>query len=116
MTKSDSVSKSAPVSGPLSGLVGESRGLNEAVSVMRLLSNPQRLKIMCHLCTEGELCVGDLLERMDLSPSAMSQHLARLRSDGLVETRKYRQSVYYRVERQDVAKILWTLHSLYCGC
>lgn len=100
----------------LSGLVGTSAGLEEAVSVLRLLSNGQRLKILCHLSTEGELCVGELLERLDLSASALSQHLAKLRHEGLVGTRKERQTVYYRVVREDVAKILWTLHGLYCGC
>lgn len=100
----------------VSALMAEAGGLTEAVSVLRLLSNAQRLKLLCHLCTEGELSVGALLERVELSPSAMSQHLARLRSEGLVETRKERQTVYYRVEREDVARILQTLHGLYCGC
>lgn len=100
----------------LRGFVGTNAGLEEAVSVLRLLSNGQRLKILCHLSTEGELCVGELLERLDLSASALSQHLAKLRHEGLVGTRKDRQTVYYRVVRDDVAKILWTLHGLYCGC
>lgn len=100
----------------LSDLTVEAGGLAEAVTVLRLLSNAQRLRLLCHLCTEGEMCVGALLERLDLSPSALSQHLARMRSEGLVETRKERQVVYYRVEREDVARILRTLHALYCGC
>jgi DNA-binding transcriptional ArsR family regulator len=100
----------------LSQWMGEEAGLSEAVGVMRLLSSAPRLKILCHLCTEGEMSVGALLERVPLSPSALSQHLGRLRSEGLVETRKERQTVYYRVEREDVARILWTLHGLYCGC
>lgn len=100
----------------LTDLTVEAGGLAEAVTVLRLLSNAQRLRLLCHLCTEGEMSVGALLSRVDLSPSALSQHLARMRSEGLVETRKERQVVYYRVGREDVTRILQTLHALYCGC
>lgn len=97
----------------LEGLT-ESDGVKEATAVMRLLSHPERLKILCHLGVEGELCVGAILERIPLSGSALSQHLAKLRKEGLVGTRKDRQTVYYRVERADVLEILGTLHGLYC--
>jgi len=95
--------------------MAESPGLEEATMVLRLLSHPERLKILCHLGVEGEMNVGELLERIELSASALSQHLAKLRQESLVETRKVKQSVYYRVEREDVLKILSTLHGLYCS-
>ncbi len=79
-----------------------------------LLSNPQRLRILCHLTDEGELSVGALVERLDLSPSALSQHLAKLREHDMVETRKVSQSVYYRISRPDIKRILELLHELYC--
>jgi DNA-binding transcriptional ArsR family regulator len=92
----------------------ESEGLAEAVSVLGLMSHKDRLKVLCHLSQEGELSVGELLERIELSASALSQHLATLRSQGLVTTRKERQTVYYRVDREDVGKLLETLYGLYC--
>ena len=91
-----------------------SEGVREATAVMGLLSHPERLKVLCHLTTEGELSVGELLGRIELSGSALSQHLAKLRGHGLVATRKERQTVYYRVGREDVGKILETLYGLYC--
>ncbi|HSH10069.1 MAG TPA: metalloregulator ArsR/SmtB family transcription factor [Oceanipulchritudo sp.] len=93
----------------------DKRGVKEATSVLGLLSHPERLKVLCHLSMDGELSVGQLLERIELSGSALSQHLAKLRRHGLVVTRKERQTVYYRVGRQDVGKILETLYGLYCG-
>lgn len=88
--------------------------VEKAVRLLRLLSHGERLKILCHLGEEGELSVGKILERTHLSGSALSQHLAKLRKEGLVGTRKDRQTVYYRVVREDVLAILKTLHGLYC--
>ncbi|MCH2155734.1 MAG: metalloregulator ArsR/SmtB family transcription factor [Opitutales bacterium] len=85
-----------------------------AAQTLTLLSNRQRLRILCHLAKEGELSVAELLERVHLSPSALSQHLARLREDDFVRTRKVRQSVYYRIVRDDIHKILEVLNELYC--
>jgi DNA-binding transcriptional ArsR family regulator len=68
------------------------------------------------LCTllEGERSVGDLVEKIGLSQSALSQHLARLRRDGLVRTRRSSQTIYYRVAGAEAPAVLATLHSLYC--
>jgi len=100
--------------GKLGGM-SASAGVGEAVAVLRLMGHGERLKVLCHLAGDGELSVGQLLERIELSPSALSQHLARLRRHGLVATRKERQTVYYRVGRPDVHRLLETLHGLYCG-
>jgi DNA-binding transcriptional ArsR family regulator len=89
--------------------------VEKAVGLLRLMSHKERLRILCHLGLEGELSVGEILERIDLSGSALSQHLAKLRKEGLVGTRKERQTVYYRVTREDVLTVLKTLHGLYCG-
>ncbi|MFP4283081.1 MAG: ArsR/SmtB family transcription factor [Opitutales bacterium] len=91
-----------------------SAGVTEATAVLRMLSHPERLRVLCHLVADGELAVSELLERVELSPSALSQHLAKLRAQQLVSTRKHRQTVYYQVERDDVREILETLHRLYC--
>ena len=94
--------------------MANSSGLEEATTVLSLLSHADRLRVLCKLSTEGEMSVGDLLKGIDLSGSALSQHLAKLRQHGLVATRKDRQHVYYRVGRDDVEEILKTLYGLYC--
>ena len=67
----------------------------EIAEILSLLGNEKRLTIMFHLLEE-ELCVGEISDRVSLSQSALSQHLAKLRAGGLVETRRVRQNVYYR--------------------
>lgn len=86
----------------------------EAASVMRSLSNESRLLVLCHLGENGELSAGALTRRVGLSQSALSQHLARLREDGLVATRKEAQTVFYRVADPKVHRVLALLHELYC--
>lgn len=68
--------------------------LDAAVKILKALSNEKRLKIMCAL-QEGEKNVGELEAIIGLSQSALSQHLARLRKDGLVITRRHAQTIYY---------------------
>jgi DNA-binding transcriptional ArsR family regulator len=80
---------------------------------LRTLGNEHRLLILCTLL-EGERSVGDLVEKIGLSQSALSQHLARLRRDGLVRTRRSSQTIYYRVSGAEAPAVLATLHSLYC--
>lgn len=91
-----------------------SSGLEEATAVLSLMSHGDRLRVLCKLSTRGEMSVGELLEGIELSGSALSQHLAKLRDHGLVKTRRDRQNVYYRVGRDDVEQILKTLYGLYC--
>lgn len=86
-----------------------------AARMMAQLSHPQRLRVLCHLVEEGELSVGDLLERIPLSASALSQHLAKMREDELLVADRRAKNVYYRIEREDVRQILALLHDLYCG-
>ena len=86
----------------------------EAASLLRTLSNESRLLVLCYLAESGELVVGDLVERIGLSQSALSQHLARLRKEGLVTTRKEAQCVYYRICDPRAQQILVLLHDLFC--
>lgn len=86
----------------------------EAAGVLRSLSNESRLLVLCHLAERYELSAGELTRRVGLSQSALSQHLARLREDGLVATRKDAQTVFYRVADPKVHRILALLHELYC--
>lgn len=86
---------------------------NQAANLLRALANENRLMIMCTLLA-GELSVGELNNKIPLSQSALSQHLASLREAGLVSTRKEAQTVYYQVRGDDAHKIIAVLRSIYC--
>lgn len=86
----------------------------QAAAMLRALANEQRLLILCNL-TAGELSVGQLQERLPLSQSALSQHLAVLRETGAVRTRRAAQSVFYALRPGPAARIVRTLHRIYCG-
>lgn len=86
----------------------------EAARLLRLLGNENRLLLLCHLVAEGEMTVGALAEAIGLSQPALSQHLARMREDGLVETRKAAQTVFYRLSDPKAARLLGVLRDLYC--
>ena len=87
--------------------------VDDAAAMMSALSHPARLLVLCRL-VEGELSVGALAQMAELSPSALSQHLAKLRALNLVKTRKEAQTVYYSLSGHEVQAILETLHELYC--
>lgn len=86
----------------------------EAAVLLRSLGNEQRLLVLCHLIG-GELAVGELQSRLDLSQSALSQHLAVLREAELVRTRREGLQVFYSVAPGPAQPLLATLHSIYCG-
>ena len=86
----------------------------EAVSVLKSIAHEGRLLVLCYLSEAGEMSVGELTERVGLSQSALSQHLAKLRAEGLVATRKQAQTVYYRIDQPKVLTLLSVLHDLYC--
>ena len=85
-----------------------------AVSVLKSIAHEGRLLVLCYLSEAGELSVSQLVDRIGLSQSALSQHLAKLRAEGLVATRKEAQTVFYRVADDKVLTLLGTLHDLYC--
>lgn len=87
---------------------------DDAARLLKALSNRSRLMILCSLAL-GELTVGQLNQRVPLSQSALSQHLAVLRRDGLVHTRRAAQTVYYRLAEGPAGRIIETLHEIYCG-
>ena len=86
----------------------------EAVSVLKSIAHEGRLLVLCYLSEAGEMSAGALAERVGLSQSALSQHLAKLRAEGLVATRKQSQTVYYRIDQPKVLTLLTVLHDLYC--
>lgn len=86
----------------------------QAAALLRTMANEKRLLVLCYLVAEGELTVGQLQERVSLGQSALSQHLARLREESLVATRKEAQTVYYRVSDPRAEQVLALLHDLFC--
>lgn len=76
------------------------------------IGNGKRFAIMCHLLG-GELSVGEIAERVDLSQSALSQHLAKLRAMGLVETRRERQMIFYSCSSDKVRDVMLTLDTIF---
>lgn len=86
----------------------------EAAGLLRALSSPPRLLVMCYLAACGELSAGELIARVGLSQSALSQHLAKLREQGLVAYRRESQSLRYRVADPKALRLLHLLHELFC--
>ncbi|WP_440054799.1 metalloregulator ArsR/SmtB family transcription factor [Pseudoalteromonas sp. T1lg65] len=85
-----------------------------AEALLKLMANKNRLMILCTLQQE-ELSVSELNERIPLTQSALSQHLASLRSAEIVTTRREGAVIYYRVSDERVAKLLASLYSIFCG-
>jgi len=85
-----------------------------AEKMLKMLANQSRLRILCSL-VNGEKSVNELEESVDLSQSALSQHLAKLRTAGIVSTEKRGQSVFYSLASVEVNAILSTLYLIYCN-
>jgi ArsR family transcriptional regulator len=85
----------------------------EAVELLRSLSHPQRLLVLCALGNE-ERSVAELRELLDIDQVPMSQQLMRLRADGLVEARREGTTVHYRITRPEVLTVIEALHSAFC--
>jgi ArsR family transcriptional regulator, virulence genes transcriptional regulator len=89
------------------------RNAGAAARLLKTLANDQRLRVLC-LLIGGELSVGQINDRIDLSQSALSQHLAKLREEGLVTTRREAQTIYYSLVGGPVQAIIQALHDIYC--
>lgn len=85
-----------------------------ASTLLKAMSNQHRLMILCQL-VPGEKSVGELERIIGLSQSALSQHLARLRRDQLVKTRRSAQTIYYSLNGEEASAVIETLYGLYCG-
>ena len=85
----------------------------KAAALLRLLGNEKRLMVLCQLA-DGELSVGQLQARIGTSQSALSQHLALMREQGLVATRRQSQTIYYRIEDPAALRVIQTLAELFC--
>ena len=86
----------------------------QAAALLQAVGNPHRLMVLCLLMGQGEMTVGALNEVIALSPSALSQHLAKMREEGLVTYRREAQTLYYRIDNPSVAKLIATLKDIIC--
>ena len=84
-----------------------------AANLLRALANERRLMILCQL-TDGERTVGELQARVGLSQSALSQHLAMLRAQRIVATRREAQTIWYRIADPAAVKVVATLAEIFC--
>lgn len=89
-------------------------GAAKAAAMLRVVSNEHRLLVLCLLIEHGEMTVGELLEQVALSQSALSQHLAKMREEGLVTYRRESQTLHYRIDNPNVARLVATLKSIFC--
>jgi DNA-binding transcriptional ArsR family regulator len=96
------------------GLAELERKAADAASLLKLLANENRLLILCRLALQGEMSVSNLTEAAGLSQSALSQHLAKMRQEGLVATRRDRQTIFYRIADPNAAKLLKALKGIFC--
>ncbi|KJS44360.1 MAG: ArsR family transcriptional regulator [Rhodospirillaceae bacterium BRH_c57] len=85
-----------------------------ASALLKAMSNEHRLLILCQL-SRGEKSVGELERLIGLSQSALSQHLARLRRDSLVQTRRSAQTIFYSLKGEEASTVINTLYGLYCA-
>ncbi|MEO6023260.1 MAG: metalloregulator ArsR/SmtB family transcription factor [Burkholderiales bacterium] len=103
------MSRSHPVIDPdvLRGAAGQ------AVGALKLLANEDRLILLCQL-SQGEMCVSDLEEKLDIHQPTLSQQLGILRSEGVVNTRREGKNIYYCIADPAMLQILAVLYRLYC--
>jgi DNA-binding transcriptional ArsR family regulator len=87
---------------------------SHACELLKAMANECRLMILCQLA-EGEKTVGELQQLLGLSQSAVSQHLAILRREKIVRSRKHAQSVSYSLAGDEATMVMETLHDVFCG-
>lgn len=91
--------------------------LKNAVGLLKLLSHPVRLSILCNLLHKGEMNVTEIVEAEGgaAGQSQISQFLGKMRSEGLVTSRKEAQAVYYKIDSTEAKKVVQALYETYCG-
>ncbi|HVZ53872.1 MAG TPA: metalloregulator ArsR/SmtB family transcription factor [Pseudolabrys sp.] len=103
-----------PTRGGDVGLAELERKAAEAAKLLKLLGNEHRLLILCRLSLRREMSVNELVEAVGLSQSALSQHLAKLREDGLLGTRRDAQTIFYHLADANAIRLLALLRDIYC--
>lgn len=99
----------------MSAAVEELEGkADEVATLLRAIANENRLLILCRLVTSREESVGRLAEMVGLSQSALSQHLARMRAEGLVTFRRDGQTLWYRIADPRLERLFAAMHEIFC--
>ena len=98
---------------PLDPAAFEAKAIDVA-DTLRALANARRLQVLCVLMESGEANVGTLVERIGIGQSALSQHLAKMRDEGLVTFRRESRTLWYRIADPNVTELMGTLDRLYC--
>jgi len=88
--------------------------VGDAARLLKLVGNEKRLLILCRLVGHKEMSVGALADAVGLRQSALSQHLAMMRDDGLLATRRDAQTVFYSLADPNVTRLLQLLKDIYC--
>ncbi len=89
------------------------RHAGDAAHFLKLMANPHRLMVLCHLL-DSEMSVSEINRHVPLSQSALSQHLAVLRNSGMVSTRRDQQTIYYSLANRGVEAIIAELYEQFC--
>lgn len=87
----------------------------DIAAMLKALGNERRLMILCQLVAHGEMSVGKLGEAIQLGQSALSQHLAKMRDEGIVSTRREGQTIWYRISDERVEELMGNLYRIYCA-
>lgn len=90
------------------------RHAEDAAQFLKLMANPHRLMVLCHLL-DTEMSVSSINQHLELSQSALSQHLAVLRNSGMVQTRREQQTIYYSLANEGVRAIIAELYEQFCA-
>jgi DNA-binding transcriptional ArsR family regulator len=104
------VAETLPSAEELQTLASKARA---ATRLLKLMASEPRLMLLCQL-GQGEHAAGELAQRAGLSQTAASQHLAKLRAEGVVDTRREGQTIYYRLVDPSAARIIELLYEIYC--
>jgi DNA-binding transcriptional ArsR family regulator len=86
----------------------------KASDLMKTLGHKDRLMVLCHLAS-GEKSVGELASLLDIPQSPLSQHLARMRKESLVTTRREAQTIFYSISSGKAGRMVELMHELYCS-
>lgn len=86
----------------------------EAASFLKAMASPHRLMILCQL-VNGEKCVGDIMQETGIPQTSMSQHLNRLKEEGIIDFRRDHRTLYYRIEDKDALKLMHTMYEIFCS-
>ncbi|WP_449469625.1 ArsR/SmtB family transcription factor [Sphingobium chungangianum] len=99
---------------PLMNLATFEKKAGEVSNLLKAMGNARRLMVLCKLVEHGEMTVGDLAQEVGLSQSALSQHLARMREEGLVAFRRESQTLWYRIADGRTEQLLASLYTIFC--